>query len=94
MVLCRYGYSFRGNKIKNAQNYGAKGVLLFDDPFRNAPKGTSNMLYPNGQFLPSDGTQRGTIYTKEGDPTTPIYPSTGILMFIFSELNASLINEF
>jgi N-acetylated-alpha-linked acidic dipeptidase len=86
MVMCRYGYSFRGNKIKNAQNYGVKGVLLFDDPFRNAPNGTIHMLYPNGQFLPSDGTQRGTIYTKEGDPLTPIYPSTGNVIFFVRHL--------
>jgi hypothetical protein len=36
-----------------------------------------DQVYPNGQFLPKDGVQRGSIYLKEGDPLTPIYPSIG-----------------
>jgi hypothetical protein len=67
---------------------------LFDDPYRNAPNGTSNMLYPNGQFLPSDGTQRGTIYTKEGDPLTPIYPSTGNIFLQIIIINSYILDKF
>lgn len=49
--------------------------MLFDDPFRSAPKGSENQIYPNGEFLPRDGTQRGTLYIGDGDPLTPFYPS-------------------
>ena len=73
IVLCRYGVIFRGNKIKNAQFYGAKAVLLYDDPPTEAT--TDDKVYPNGIFLPKNGTQRGTVFFKEGDPQTPIYPS-------------------
>jgi N-acetylated-alpha-linked acidic dipeptidase len=76
IVLCRYGGIFRGNKVMNGQVYGAKAVLIFDDPIRSAPKEARDQIYPNGQFLPKDGVQRGSIYLKEGDPLTPIYPST------------------
>ena len=51
-------------------------MLLFDDPIRSAP--VKSLVYPNGEFLPENGTQRGTLFMGEGDPTTPIYPSTGL----------------
>ncbi len=63
----------------NGQIYGAKAVLIFDDPIRAAPLVVRDQVYPNGQFLPKDGVQRGSIYLKEGDPLTPIYPSIGNL---------------
>lgn len=75
IVLCRYGGIFRGNKVKNGQIYGAKAVIIFDDPIRAAPLEARDKVYPNGEFLPPDGVQRGSIYLKEGDPLTPIYPS-------------------
>jgi hypothetical protein len=60
-----------------AQKYGARAVILYDDPARCAPQGSRDKLYPLGEFLTEDGVQRGTIYLKEGDPLTPNYPSTG-----------------
>ncbi|RNA10104.1 N-acetylated-alpha-linked acidic dipeptidase [Brachionus plicatilis] len=75
IVMCRYGWSFRANKVLNAQKYGAKGLILFDDPLRSSPKQAQNEVYPNGQFLPENGTQRGTLYMHDGDPLTPNYPS-------------------
>lgn len=65
-------------KIQFAQKYGAKGVLLFDDPLRSAPPQHDNYIYPNGEFLPKEGVQRGTLLIGNGDPTTPNYPSTGL----------------
>jgi hypothetical protein len=46
-------------KLLNAQKYSASGLLLYDDPKRAAPKNASNRVYPNGEFLPPEGTQRG-----------------------------------
>ena len=75
IVICRYGSIFRGNKIMNGQLFGARAVIIFDDPIRAAPFEVRDKIYPNGEFLPSDGVQRGSINLKEGDPLTPIYPS-------------------
>lgn len=62
IVICRYGKIFRGNKVEIAEINGASGVLLFDDPFRSAPTTASEFVFPNGEFLPGDGTQRGTLF--------------------------------
>jgi hypothetical protein len=75
LVLCKYGEIFRGNKVKFAEKYGLSGVILFDDPIRAAPSFASNYVYPNGEFLPDTGVQRGSIIMVDGDPETPNYPS-------------------
>ena len=81
IVLCKYGHVFRGNKIGIAEKYGAKSVLLYDDPYRCAPynqtMNSSERIFPRGEFMPELGTQRGTVYVREGDPLTPCYPSIG-----------------
>jgi hypothetical protein len=42
----------------------------------------TDQIYPNGIFLPSDGTQRGSLIGVSGDPLSPNYPSTGNSNFI------------
>lgn len=44
-----------------AQNYGAKAVILFDDPINSVPAGQNDYIFPEGEFLPPEGTQRGSI---------------------------------
>jgi hypothetical protein len=73
IVMCKFGKIFRGNKVQFAEMYGAGGVLIFDDPSRSSEAPALN--YPNGEFLPDTGAQRGTIYIGRGDPQTPDYPS-------------------
>ena len=51
---------------------------MYDDPKRSAPKNASNRIYPSGKFLPSDETQRDSLYIGNGDVHTQTYPSTGI----------------
>lgn len=75
IVICRYGKIFRGNKVMIAEDFGAKGLILFDDPIRAAPSIAKDLLYPIGEFLPNQGTQRGTLMVTDGDPLTPFYPS-------------------
>ncbi|MEO6982175.1 MAG: M28 family metallopeptidase [Edaphobacter sp.] len=77
IVLVRYGGNFRGVKVYIAQQYGAKGVLIYSDPaddgyFRGD-------IYPKGPWRPASGVQRGStqflpIYP--GDPETPGIAST------------------
>jgi N-acetylated-alpha-linked acidic dipeptidase len=77
IVLVRYGQNFRGVKVYLAQQYGAKGVLIYSDPaddgyFRGD-------VYPKGPFRPESGVQRGSVQflpIYPGDPQTPGIAST------------------
>ena len=77
IVLVRYGSNFRGVKVYIAQQYGAKGVLIYSDPaddgyFRGD-------VYPKGPYRPETAVQRGSILflpIYPGDPTTPGFAST------------------
>lgn len=76
ICLARYGEIFRGNKVVNAENYGCIGMIIYSDPNEVAGMGTGpEDVYPNTQFLPGSGIQRGTILPEDGDPTTPNFPS-------------------
>ena len=62
----------------HAQQFGAIGAILYNDPADYAPFGiTPNQTYNQTWFMPPSGTQRGSAYTSDGDPLTPFYPSTG-----------------
>ncbi len=77
IVLVRYGENFRGIKTYIAQQYGAKGVLIYSDPaddgyFRGD-------VYPKGPWRPDSAVQRGSVQflpIYPGDPTTPGIAST------------------
>ncbi len=72
IVLVRYGGDFRGTKVYIAEQYGAKGVLIFSDPADNGfGVGAS---YPAGPYPPDSAIQRGSVQflpIYPGDPTTP-----------------------
>ncbi len=77
IVLLRYGESFRGTKVYLAQQFGAKGVLLFTDPADSSTKNAQP--YPAGPNPPSTAVQRGSVQflpIYPGDPTTPGVAST------------------
>lgn len=69
IVLMRYGRCFRGLKVRNAQQRGAIGAILYSDP---ADDGYSlGDVYPNGPWRPSSGVQRGSVQFNSkcgGDP--------------------------
>ncbi len=77
IVLVRYGSNFRGVKAYIAQQYGAKGVLIYSDPaddgyFRGD-------VYPKGPYRPDSAVQRGSVQflpIYPGDPQTPGIAST------------------
>ncbi|NXC73096.1 FOLH1 carboxypeptidase, partial [Anhinga anhinga] len=75
IVIARYGKIFRGNKVKNAELAGAKGVILYSDPADYCAPGVDP--YPNGWNLPGGGAQRGNVLNLNGagDPLTPGYPA-------------------
>lgn len=76
IVLVRYGQNFRGVKSKQAEERGARGVLIYSDP---ADDGfTKGPVYPHGPHRPADAIQRGSIqymWKYPGDPLTPGEPS-------------------
>ena len=77
IVLVRYGGNFRGVKVYIAQQYGARGVLIYSDPaddgyFRGD-------IYPKGPWRPASAVQRGSVQflpIYPGDPETPGIAST------------------
>ncbi|KAF7627313.1 hypothetical protein Mgra_00009382 [Meloidogyne graminicola] len=78
IVLIRYGGIFRGDKVFNAEKFGAIGVILFSDPID----------YVLGN---SKGSQRGTLYRGMGDPQTPLLPTLEYVHKEFNEENLRLI---
>jgi N-acetylated-alpha-linked acidic dipeptidase len=76
IALSRYGKIFRGNKVKNCQEKGFIGVILFSDPGDVALDGTDpDNVYPNTIYLPGSGIQRGNTKTIKGDPLSPYWSS-------------------
>jgi N-acetylated-alpha-linked acidic dipeptidase len=77
IVLVRYGANFRGVKVYIAQQYGAKGVLIYSDP---ADDGYNRGdAYPQGPYRPPTGVQRGSVQflpIYPGDSQTPGIAST------------------
>jgi N-acetylated-alpha-linked acidic dipeptidase len=70
VVLIRYGTAFRGLLVRNAQDAGAAGVVLYDDPaddgFGKGPP------YPNGPWRPAASIQRGWLGEGIRIPVLPV----------------------
>ena len=80
IALSRYGGPFRGLKVKNAQENGMIGAVLFIDPGDdgNVTEANGYAAYPDGPARNPSSSQRGSVQflsTYPGDPTTPGYPS-------------------
>ncbi|XP_071990194.1 glutamate carboxypeptidase 2-like isoform X2 [Engystomops pustulosus] len=75
IAIARYGKIFRGNKVRNAEKAGAKGIILYSDPADYCAPGVEP--YPDGWNLPGGGVQRGNVLNLNGagDPLTPGYPA-------------------
>ncbi len=64
------------SQVRNCQDKGAIGVIMYTDPAEVAVNGTTpDKVYPNSFFLPGSGVQRGSTYIGEGDPLSPGWPS-------------------
>ncbi|KAF2160563.1 hypothetical protein M409DRAFT_28947 [Zasmidium cellare ATCC 36951] len=80
IAVSRYGGPFRGLKVKNAQDYGMIGAILFTDPGDdgNITVAKGYAAYPDGPARNPTAVQRGSVQFLSqypGDPTTPGYPS-------------------
>ncbi|KAF5670024.1 glutamate carboxypeptidase [Fusarium heterosporum] len=80
IALIKYGGLFRGLKVKNAQDHGAIGAIIFTDPGDDGNITVANGYesYPDGPARNPSSVQKGStlfLSTRTGDPTTPGYPS-------------------
>ncbi|KAG0134345.1 hypothetical protein HOY82DRAFT_516155 [Tuber indicum] len=80
IALVKYGRSFRGLKVKYAQEQGMIAVLMYSDPGDdgNITEANGYAAYPDGPARNPSSVQRGStsfLATLVGDPTTPGYPS-------------------
>ncbi|KAL4961302.1 M28 family metallopeptidase [Aspergillus stella-maris] len=80
IAIAKYGRVFRGLKVKRAQELGAIGVILYDDPQEDGEYTEENGYkpYPEGPARNPSAVQRGStqfLSFAPGDPTTPGYPS-------------------
>ncbi|WRT66400.1 uncharacterized protein IL334_003356 [Kwoniella shivajii] len=80
IVLTKYGGSFRGLKVKAAQEAGAAGVIIFTDPGDDGEITEANgyQAYPEGPARQPSSVQRGSVQFLSkypGDPSTPGEPA-------------------
>ena len=59
IVLIRYGKCFRGLKVRNAQERGAVGVLIYSDPQEDGY--VQGPTYPDGPWRSESSVQRGSV---------------------------------
>jgi N-acetylated-alpha-linked acidic dipeptidase len=72
IALVRYGGPFRGLKVKEAEERGAVGVLIYSDPADDGYM--RGDIYPDGPMRPPSAIQRGSVQylsIQPGDPSTP-----------------------
>lgn len=76
IAIVRYGRSWRGLKVKMAQDNGAVGCLIYSDPREDGF--FQSDVYPQGPMRPADGVQRGSVMDMAlypGDPLSPGWAS-------------------
>ncbi len=74
VVIARYGRSYRGIKVREAEAHGAVAILIYSDP---ADDGYAvGDIYPEGPMRPPFAVQRGSVRPLTGaDPGSPDWPS-------------------
>ena len=75
ILLMRYFGTGEGAKVRNAQNAGAAGVVLYSDPAEDGYR--YGNVYPKGNWRPPESIMRRTIVDLpyEGDPLSPGFAS-------------------
>ncbi|ODQ83057.1 hypothetical protein BABINDRAFT_5926 [Babjeviella inositovora NRRL Y-12698] len=81
IVICRYGGIFRGLKVKNAELYGAIGVVLYSDPGDDGDMTVKNGFkpYPYGPARNPSSIQRGSVMYFTDQPGAPSNLSSPLL---------------
>lgn len=74
IVIAKYGRSWRGIKPKVAQEHGAIGCIIYNDPREDGYYQGDE--YPKGAFKPAHGVQRGSVMDMPVYPGDPLTPGT------------------
>jgi len=76
IVLMRYFGTGEGTKVRNAERYGAAGVVLYSDPQEDGYR--YGDVYPKGDWRPAGAIMRRSILglPYDGDPLSPGFAST------------------
>ena len=61
IALVKYGYIFRGLKVKRAQELGMIGVVMYSDPGDDGVTEENAKTYPNGPAREPSSVQRGSV---------------------------------
>ena len=94
IVIVKYGANFRGVKAYIAQQYGAKGILIYSDPADDGY--VRGDAYPRGPMRPPSAVQRGSVQflpLHSGDATTEGVASTMDLPDSARTMDAAHRNE-
>ncbi|KAL3097431.1 hypothetical protein niasHS_003879 [Heterodera schachtii] len=76
IAILRYNVEYRGDKVRNAQERGAIGAILYSDPAEVARDGIEpGHTFPSAVWMPIGGVQRGSLKELNGDPLTPLLPA-------------------
>ena len=75
IVIARYGGSWRGIKVKVAQEHGAIGCILYSDPVDDGYY--QGDVYPKGAYKNDRGAQRGSVEDMPLYPGDPLTPGVG-----------------
>ena len=73
IALIRYGGLYRGEKVRNAEEAGCAGALLYSDA-EDDGAGRGPVL-PEGPWRPDSGIQRGSVFNGDGEALTPGWPA-------------------
>ncbi|EGG04634.1 glutamate carboxypeptidase [Melampsora larici-populina 98AG31] len=78
IVLVRYGEIYRGLKVSFAEQFGAKGVIIYTDLAEDGASMAGQVTYPDGPAREQSSIQRGSVENlsmQPGDPLTPFIPA-------------------
>lgn len=75
IVIARYGGSWRGIKPKVAAEHGALGCIIYSDPRDDGY--AEGKTFPNGEWRPPLGVQRGSVADMPVYPGDPLTPGVG-----------------
>jgi N-acetylated-alpha-linked acidic dipeptidase len=95
IALVRY-YGSQGDralKVKAAEEWGIKGVLIYSDPAEDGF--VKGKVWPDGRWRPADSVQRGAVSLMSwvvGDVLTPGWASTNKAERISKDNNPGLVN--
>lgn len=73
IVIARYGYAWRGSKVRFAQQHGAVGCIIYSDPRDDGYR--RGNVFPKGGWRDRWSVQRGSVMRTDGDPLTPGHAS-------------------